>query len=64
MVSGAMRTRNGSWRVEVGGVGSIVWYHVVGPGVDRWLPSTNAMLEVLAGGGVDVAELVEEQIAA
>ena len=65
MVTGqAMRTRDGRWLVEAGGVGSIVWYHLVGPAVDRWLPSTTALIHVLGSAGVDLADLVEQQTAA
>jgi hypothetical protein len=56
---GVMQTRDGRWRVEVGGVGSIVWYRLIGPGVDRQVPSTQALVEALATVGVDLADLVE-----
>ena len=64
VTSGAMRTPDGRWWVQVGGVGSIVWYHLIGPDVDRWLPSTNALLEALANVDVDLADLVEQERAA
>ena len=59
-----MRTRDGRWRVEVGGVGSIVWYRLIGPGVNRALPSTAALVEALAVVGIDLADLVEASAAA
>src|SRR5690348_13652630 len=57
--AGVMQTRDGRWRVEVGGAGSIVWYRLSGPGVHRALPSTAALIDALAKVGVDLAELVE-----
>jgi hypothetical protein len=57
--AGAMQTTGGEWRVEVGGVGSIVWYRLIGRGVDRWLPSTTALVNALASVGVDLGDLVE-----
>ena len=59
-----MRTRDGRWCVEVGGVGSIVWYRLIGPGVNRALPSTAALVDALADVRVDLAELVEVSTAA
>jgi hypothetical protein len=54
----AMTTRDGRWRVEVGGTGvAVVWYRLLGPGVDRWLPSTAALVAELEQHGVDVADL-------
>jgi hypothetical protein len=59
-----MQTRDGRWRVEVGGVGSVVWYRLVGPGVNRALPSTEALIDALATVDVVLAELVEARAAA
>jgi hypothetical protein len=59
-----MRTRDGRWRVEVGGVGSVVWYRLIGPGTRRALPSTQALVAALAALGVDLADLVEAAAAA
>jgi hypothetical protein len=60
--AGAMQTRDDRWRVEVGGLSStIVWYRLVGPKVDRWLPSTPALMNALADVGVDLADLVEAE---
>lgn len=57
---GVMVSRDGRWRVEVHGVSkAIVWYRLVGPNVDRHLPSTTALLEAFADVGVDLADLVE-----
>jgi hypothetical protein len=57
---GRMRTRDGRWTVHVGGLGAVVaWYRLIGPGVDRWLPSMAALERALAGAGVDPADLVE-----
>ncbi len=55
----AMETRDGRWRVEVGGVGSVVWYRLIGPEGPRALPSTDALLQALTTAGVDLADLVE-----
>ena len=54
-----MQTRDGRWRIEVGGVGSVVWYRLAGPGTTRALPSTQALLNALAEAGIDLADLVE-----
>jgi hypothetical protein len=64
MDAGAMQTRDGRWRVLVGGVGSVVWYRLLGPGVDRALPSTAALFKALEAFGVDPADLVEMSTAA
>jgi hypothetical protein len=42
----------------------IVWYRLVGPRVQHSLPSTAALIDVLAAVGVDLAELVEVSAAA
>jgi hypothetical protein len=56
---GEMTTADGAWRVQVGGVGSVTWYRLVGPDVARNLPSLTALVEALARVGVDMAELAE-----
>jgi len=61
---GMMQTRDGRWRVQVGGVGSIVWYRLVGPEVERWLPGTSALIDVLTALGIDPADLIEVSAAA
>lgn len=54
----AMTTRDGRWRVEVGGTGAaVVWYRLLGPDVDRWLPSTPALVAEIGRHGVDLADL-------
>jgi hypothetical protein len=64
IVVGAWRTRDSRWRVDVGGVGSVVWYWLVGPNTRRALPSTPALVAALAEVGVDPADLVEVAAAA
>lgn len=60
--AGTMQTRDGSWRVEVGGLSStIVWYRLIGPDVDRWLPSTPALMATLTDAGVDLADLIDAE---
>lgn len=59
-----MRTRDRRWRVDVGGVGSVVWYRLIGPDMRRALPSTQALVAALAEVGVDPADLVEVATAA
>jgi hypothetical protein len=55
-----MRSRDGRWRVEVGGLGAdVVWYRLIGPGADRWLPSMAALERALAEAGVELGELRE-----
>lgn len=55
-----MITHDGCWRVEAGGTGTVVvWYRVVGLDVDRWLPSTPALIAELDRSGVDLADLRE-----
>ena len=62
---GSMRTSDGRWWVEVGGLSAtVVWYRLVGPGVDRRLPSTQALMDALAGAGVDLADLDETEASA
>lgn len=56
---GAMQTADGRWRVEVGGVGSVTWYRLIGPGVKRDLPSLRTVVVALAEAGVDMADLSE-----
>jgi hypothetical protein len=58
-----MTTRDGRWRVEAGGTGSVVvWYRLTGPGVDRWLPSTPALIAELGRCGVDLGDLREAAV--
>jgi hypothetical protein len=60
-----MRTSDGRWRVEVGGLSpTVVWYRLVGLGVDRWLPSTQALMDALAAAGVDLADLDQTEASA
>jgi hypothetical protein len=59
-----METADGRWRVEVGGAGATTWYTLIGPGVRRNLPSLTALVEALAGVGVDLSELREVRAAA
>jgi hypothetical protein len=54
-----MQTPDGRWRVEVGGVGSVAWYRLVGPGVSRSVPSVDKLAEVLHEVGVELGEFVE-----
>ncbi|MGI5186131.1 hypothetical protein ACQEVZ_58775 [Dactylosporangium sp. CA-152071] len=56
---GVMQTWDGRWRAEVGGVGSIVWYRLIGPNGTRALPSTCALLDSLNAAGVDLGDLAE-----
>jgi hypothetical protein len=57
---GAMETADGKWRVEVGGVGSVTWYRLVGDGHARTFPSLGALLAGVTAAGVDVADLREQ----
>jgi hypothetical protein len=61
---GTMVTRDGRWRVVVGGVGSVTWYRLVGPDVARNLPSLTALMAALDEVGVGMGELREVQPAA
>lgn len=57
-----MASGDGKWRVHVGGLGGVSkvqWYRLVGPGVDRTLPSMSALIRATADAGVDLAELRE-----
>lgn len=56
---GAMETVDGRWRVEVGGVGSVTWYRLVGPGVARNLPSMEALVAAMAELDVELSDLRE-----
>jgi hypothetical protein len=58
---GSMQTDDGKWRVDVGGVGATKWYRIVGPGVERNLPSMIALAAALAENSVDLADLREVQ---
>ncbi|WP_433616882.1 hypothetical protein ACQP2P_16120 [Dactylosporangium sp. CA-139114] len=59
-VVGAWETRDRRWRVEVGGVGAIAWYRLIGPDGDaRNLPSLSALSAALGAAGLDLAELRE-----
>lgn len=57
----AMQTPDGRWRVEVGGVGSVVWYTLIGPGVSRAVPSVNKLADVLREVGVELGDFVESE---
>ncbi|MFC4039521.1 hypothetical protein ACFO1B_13905 [Dactylosporangium siamense] len=59
MSAAAMQTPDGRWRVEVGGVGSIAWYTLVGPGVSRAVPSVDKLADVLLEVGVDLSDFIE-----
>lgn len=55
-----MISRDGRWRIEVGGTGTaVVWYRLIGPDVDRWLPSTSALIAELARHAVGLVDLRE-----
>ena len=56
-----MQTPDGTWRVEVGGVGSVAWYTVIGPGVTRAVPSLAKLTDVLREAGVDLSDFVEPE---
>jgi hypothetical protein len=53
----AMAPADGRVRVEPGGVGCVVWYHLTAPGVDRWLPTVESLAKALAETGVELADL-------
>lgn len=60
--AGSMVSGDGRWRVDVGGLGGVSkvqWYRLVGPDVDRNLPSTEALLKAAADNGVDLGDLHE-----
>lgn len=58
-----MATRDGRWRVEVGGTGpAVVGYRLVDAAVDRWLPLTPALIAELEQHGVDLADLSETAV--
>jgi hypothetical protein len=58
--AGVLETTGGHWRVEVSGVGAVVWYRLVGAdGTARSLPSLAALTEALATAGVDLRDLRE-----
>jgi hypothetical protein len=55
-----MQTGDGKWTVHVGGLGGVSkvqWFRLVGPGVDRALPSMDALLKAVADLGFDLAQL-------
>lgn len=54
-----MQTPDGTWRVEVGGVGSIAWYTLIGPGVSRALPSVDKLTDALLEVGVELGDFVD-----
>lgn len=58
-----METRDGAWRVEVGGVGATTWYTLIGPDVRRNLPSLTALMAAVEQAGVDLGELRETESA-
>jgi hypothetical protein len=51
-------------RVDVGGVGAIRWYRLVGPDVCRNLPSTEALVRAADENGVVLGDLQEVPAAA
>lgn len=54
----AMTTQDGRWRIEVSGTGTaVVWYRLIGPDVDRWVPSTPALIAELARHAVRLTDL-------
>lgn len=59
MTTAAMQTPDGRWRVEVGGVGVVRWYRLVGPDTTVTLPSIDSLADRLDRHGVDLAELQE-----
>lgn len=59
MGAAAMQTPDGTWRVEVGGVGSVAWYTLVGPGVARAVPSLDKLADALREVGVELGDFVE-----
>ncbi len=59
MQYGAMETSDRQWRVEVGGVGSITWYRLVGADSTRNLTSLGALVQALADLGIDLGDLHE-----
>jgi hypothetical protein len=61
MSAAAMQTPDGTWRVEVGGIGSIAWYTLIGPGVTRAVPSVDKLAAVLHEIGVELSDFVEPQ---
>ncbi|MEV4510052.1 hypothetical protein AB0K00_13945 [Dactylosporangium sp. NPDC049525] len=63
MSTAAMQTPDGTWRVEVGGVGSVAWYTLIGPGVTRAVPSVDKLADVLREVGVELGDFVEPQAA-
>jgi hypothetical protein len=56
---GAMETSDRRWRVAVGGVGSIVWYRLIGADSARNLPSIGALARALADADIDLGDLHE-----
>ncbi len=56
-----MQTPDGTWRVEVGGVGSVAWYRLIGPGVSRAVPSVDKLADVLCEVGVELGDFVEPE---
>ncbi|MFF5228058.1 hypothetical protein [Dactylosporangium sp. NPDC000521] len=59
MSAAVMQTPDGRWRVEVGGVGSVAWYRLIGPGVSRAVPSVDKLADVLREEGVELGDFVE-----
>jgi hypothetical protein len=56
---GAMETSDRRWRVEVGGVGSIMWYRLIGNRSSRRLPSLDALAQAMTDVGIDLSDLHE-----
>ncbi|MEV4140629.1 hypothetical protein AB0J72_51755 [Dactylosporangium sp. NPDC049742] len=63
MSAAMMQTPDGRWRVEVGGVGSVAWYRLIGPGVSRAVPSVAKLADVLREEGVELGDFVEQEVA-
>ncbi|MGI5247537.1 hypothetical protein [Dactylosporangium sp. CA-139066] len=57
--AGSMQTSDGTWRVDVGGVGATKWYRLVGPDSCRNLPSLTALTVAADAAGVDLGDLRE-----
>jgi hypothetical protein len=60
---GVLETKDHRWRVEVGGVGAIAWYRLIGTdGTDRNLPSLTTLIHAAATVGLDMGDLHELQL--
>jgi hypothetical protein len=62
---GTWETPDRRWRVEVGGVGSVAWYRLIGDdGTVRNLPSLTALTDAVTAVGLDMGDLHEVESAA